>query len=181
MAAAFSDVTLPQGMELSVSLDSPVRSDSSRVGDPVQATLTRAVVVDGIEVVPSGSVLTGDVISVRSAGKVKGRASLALRFASISVVGRDAPYAIAARVGMMAPATKRADAAKIAIPAAGGAIIGGLLGGKKGAVIGTAIGGGGGTAVVLSTAGRQVRLARGTALSLRLDCDATIRVPAGGP
>ncbi len=174
-----SDITLPKGMALRVRLDSPVGSDTSRVGDPVEATLARALVVDGTEVVPSGSVLRGTVVAVRSSAKVKGRASMGLRFESISVAGRDEPCEIAAGVSLMAPATKREDAAKIAIPAAGGGIIGALIGGKKGAAIGAAVGGGGGTAVVLSTAGRQIRLARGTALSLRLERDASMRVPVG--
>ena len=77
-------------------------------------------------------------------------------------------YPIAARLSRLAPATKRQDAAKIGVPAVGGAIIGALTGGKKGAAGGAAIGGGAGTAVVLSTRGREVGLARGSIVSLRL-------------
>jgi hypothetical protein len=175
--ATFRDVTLPQGTRLVVRLESPVGSDSSRVEDPIEATLTDAVFVNGTEVLPAGSIVSGVVAQVRSAGKVRGRASLALSFGSVAIAGRDERYPIAARVGLMAPATKREDVAKIAIPAAGGAIIGGLLGGGKGVAIGAAIGGGAGTAVVLTTAGRQIRLARGTALSLRLDQAVDFRVP----
>ena len=176
--ATFREFTLPQGTMLVVRLDSPVSSDSSRRGDPVEATLTDAVIVDGTEVLPAGSIVRGAVAAVHSAGKVKGRGTLALVFSSVSVAGREAPsYPIAARVGRTARATKGEDAAKIALPAAGGALIGGLLGGKKGVAIGSAIGGGTGTAVVLSTRGRQVRLPRGTALSLRLDHVVEVRVP----
>jgi hypothetical protein len=84
---------------------------------------------------------------------------------------------MAARFEVIAAATKREDAAKIGIPAAGGAIIGGLIRGKKGAAIGTAIGGGAGTAVVLSTPGREIRLPRGTVLTLPLDQAIDVRVP----
>ena len=49
----------------------------------------------------------------------------------------------------MAPATKKKDALKIGVPAAGGASIGALVGGKKGAGIGALAGGGAGTAYVL--------------------------------
>ena len=48
-------------------------------------------------------------------------------------------------LGYMAEATKKDDAVKIGAPAAGGAIIGAIAGGKKGALIGAAIGGGAGT------------------------------------
>ena len=175
--ATFREFTLPEGTPLAVRLDGAVGSDSSRVDDPIEATLTDAVFVDGAEVLPAGSILRGTVAGVESAGKVKGRASLALQFSSISVVGRDERYPIAARMAMMAPATKGEDAAKIGIPAAGGAIIGAIIGGKKGAAIGTAVGGGAGAAVVLSTAGQEIRLASGTALSLPLDRAVDVRVP----
>jgi hypothetical protein len=173
--AKFREFTVPEGTRLAVRLDSAVGSDSSRVEDPIEATLTDAVVVDGTEVLPAGSVVRGNVAAVEPAGKVKGRASLTLQFASVAA--RDERYAIAARDDMMAPSTKREDAAKIGIPAAGGAIVGALIGGKKGAAIGTTIGGGAGAAVVLSTSGDEIRLPRGTVLSLRLDRAVDVRVP----
>jgi hypothetical protein len=176
-AAKFREFTLPEGTKLVVRLDSAVGSDTSRVEDAVEATLTDAVEVDGIDVLPAGSIVRGEVSAAQPAGKVKGRARLALRFTSISVPGRDERSAILARSDMMAPATKREDAAKIGIPAAGGAIIGGIIGGKKGAVIGTAVGGGGGTAVVLATAGEEIRLARGAVLTLPTDQAIDVRVP----
>ena len=102
---------------------------------------------------------------------------MALRFSSIAVAGRDEPYPIAARVSWLAPTTKGKDAAKIAVPAGAGAIIGGIIGGGKGAAIGATIGGGGGTAVVLTTRGPQIRVPAGTALSLPLDQEVDVRVP----
>ena len=91
--------------------------------------------------------------------------------------GRDERFAIVAHVDLRAPATTREDAAKIGIPAAGGAIIGGIIGGKKGAAIGTVVGGGGGTAVVLSTPGDEVRLARGAVLTFPIKQSNDVRVP----
>ncbi|MDO8794103.1 MAG: hypothetical protein Q7J25_05735 [Vicinamibacterales bacterium] len=175
--ARFREFTLPEGAKLVVRLDSAVGSDTSRVEDPVEAILSDAVVVDGVDVLPAGSVVRGNVAAAQPAGKVKGRASLALRFTSVSVAGRDERSAIMARTDMLAPATRGEDAAKIGIPAAGGAIIGGIIGGKKGAAIGTAVGGGGGAAVVLSTSGEEIRLARGALLTLSLDQAVEVRVP----
>ena len=111
---------------------------------------------------------------------MKGRASLSLRFTSVDVAGRDERSAILARTTLRAAATKGKDAAKIGIPAAGGAILGGIFGGKKGAAIGGAVGGGGGTAVVLSTSGDEIGLARGAALALSLDQPSEVRVPIKG-
>jgi hypothetical protein len=175
--ATFREFTLPAGTAFIVRLDSAVGSGSSRVNDPIEATLTNAVVVDGTNVIPVGSIVRGEVSSVQSSGKVKGRGSLSLFFSSVSVAGHAEPYPIAARISRVAPGSKSEEAATIAIPAAGGAIIGALLGGKKGALVGTAIGGGGGTAVVLSTRGPQVELPRGSGLSLRLDHAIDVRVP----
>jgi len=162
---------------LHVRLDSALGSDSSRAGDPIEATLTSAVVIDGTEVIPQGSTVRGEVGAVDPGGKVEGRASMAIRFTSIAVAGRDERYPIATQASWLAPSTKRKDAAKIAIPAAGGAIIGGIIGGKKGAAIGATIGGGGGTAVVLTSRGPQIRLDRGASLSLPLEQDVDVRIP----
>jgi len=175
--AMFREFTVPQGTTLAVRLAAPISSDSSRVGDTVEATLTDAVVVDGTVVLPAGSVFTGAVTEVKEAGRVKGRASLTLQFRSISVTEHDESYSIATPMAILAPATKGADAAKIGAPAAGGAIIGAILGGKKGALIGAAIGGGGGAAVVLMTPGEEIRLPAGTALALQLDRALEVRVP----
>jgi|APFre7841882724_1041349.scaffolds.fasta_scaffold15631_4 hypothetical protein len=175
--AKFREFTLPAGTTLHVRLGSALGSDSSRTGDPIEATLTDAVSVDGTEVLPAGSGVRGEVAAVDPGGKVSGRASMALRFSSIAVAGRDEPYPIAARVSWLAPTTKGKDAAKIAVPAGAGAIIGGIIGGGKGAAIGATIGGGGGTAVVLTTRGPQIRVPAGTALSLPLDQEVDVRVP----
>jgi hypothetical protein len=175
--AKFREFTVPAGTTLHVRLDSALGSDSSQAGDPIEATLTSAVVVDGTDVIPQGSTVRGEVVSVDAGGKVEGRASVVLRFTSIAVAGHAERYPMAARASWLAPSTKGKDAAKIAVPAGAGAIIGGIVGGKKGAAIGAAVGGGGGTAVVLTTRGPQIRLAPGTALSLPLEQGIDVRVP----
>jgi hypothetical protein len=175
--ATFREFTIPQGTKLAVRLDSAVGSDASGVGDPVEGTLTDAVMIEGSEVIPQGSIVRGTVAAADPGGKVSGRASVALRFTSVAVAGRDEQYPITAHVSWLAPTTKGKDAAKIAVPAGAGAIIGGIVGGKKGAAIGAAVGGGGGTAVVMSTRGPQIRLEPGHVLSLPLDHAIDVRVP----
>lgn len=174
--ARFREYTVPEGTRLSVRLETTVASDVSRVEDPVEATLTDAVVVDETTVIPAGSRVLGEVTAAEASGKVKGLASLAIRFHTVVVAGDDR-YPLAARVSQTASPTKAEDAKKIGIPAAGGAIVGGIVGGRKGAVIGGAIGGGAGTAVVLSTAGDEVRFERGTVLTLPIERAIEVRVP----
>ena len=171
-------VTVPAGTVLRLRVERGFGSDISRTEDLVRAHLTRPVVVDGRTVVPAGSLATGYVADARRPGKVKGRARVAVRFNRLFPSGDDDRYTIRTRTwSAVAPATKKKDALTIGAPAAGGAIIGGLLGGKKGAGIGALAGGGGGTAVVLSTRGKEVRIGRGATLNVTLTEPVAIRVP----
>ena len=176
-AAAWREITIPAGTRLAVTLDKPVGSDTSRVEEPVTAHLTRPISVHGDAVLLAGSRVSGVVTDATRSGKVKGRAHIAMRFDSLTPTGDDQRYAIrTASVARTAAATKQKDALEIGAPAAGGAIIGALLGGKKGAAIGAGVGGGAGTAVVLSTRGKEVRLAKGAPLTLTLSAPLTIRI-----
>jgi hypothetical protein len=171
------EVTIPEGTELPIVLETSVGSKTSRVEEPVRARLSRAVSVDGQQVLPEGSIVSGVVTDATPAAKVKGRAHLAVRFDSITPRGGDERYRIeTAAIGRTAPATKKEDAIKIGAPAAGGAIIGAIVGGDKGAAIGAGIGGGAGTAVVLSTSGKETSLPVGSALRLRLTAPLTVRI-----
>lgn len=175
--AKFREYTIPAGTKLSARLETALASDSSRVEESVEATLTEPELVDGVEVLPAGSTLRGKVTVAEKSGNVKGRASLGVEFRSITVAGGNGTYPISTGMQHTAPGTKGDDAKKIGIPAAGGALIGALVGGKKGALIGTAIGGGAGAAVVLTTSGPEVRYARGVILSLSLRESIDVRVP----
>ncbi|MDO8836446.1 MAG: hypothetical protein Q7V01_12670 [Vicinamibacterales bacterium] len=98
--AKFREFSVPAGTAFVLRLVSSAGSASSQVGDPVEATLTDAVAVDGTEVLPAGSTVRGRVSAVDSAGKVKGRGSLALRFTSVFVAGRDEQYPIEAGIAL---------------------------------------------------------------------------------
>ena len=174
----YRDVTLPAGTVIPLVLDSYVASDTSRVESPVRASVRRAIVVNGLTVVPAGSALVGHVTQAERAGRVKGRARVAFRFDQLTIARLNQHVGIrTSSVAREARGTKAKDARTIAIPAAGGAIVGALIDGKKGAAIGAAAGGGGGTAVVLATRGPEVRLGRGDVASVRLLAPVTIRVP----
>lgn len=174
--ATLADVTIPAGTRLPIVLDTAVGSDISRAEQPVNAHLSRAIVINGHAVLPQGSRVSGVVTDATRSAKVKGLAHVAVRFDTLVPAGEDQRYRIrTAAVGRTAPATKKKDALEIGAPAAGGAIIGGIIGGKKGAAIGTAAGGGAGTAVVMSTRGKEVRMGKGTVLTLRLAEPLTVR------
>jgi hypothetical protein len=173
------EYTVPAGTVLNVRLETTVASNANRVGDPVQATLIEPVVVDDRDVVPVGALVKGVVSEVAASGKVKGRAHLGLRFTTIAAHtrGEEDEYAIAAHFARTAESTKGEDVKKVGVGTAAGAIIGGVIGGGKGAAAGAAVGAGGGTAVVLSTAGDEVRLDHGTPLSIRLEHLVIVKLP----
>ena len=176
VSASATHVTIPAGTVLRLRTTRGFGSDISRVEDPVTATLARAVVVDGRTVIPAGSAASGYVSEATRPGKVKGRGRVAVRFTRIDPAGPES-YSIRTRPWVaIAPATKKKDALTIGIPAAGGAAIGALIDGKKGAGIGTAIGGGAGTAAVLTTRGKDVRVGRGATLSIRLSEPLTVEL-----
>jgi hypothetical protein len=172
---AYRDVTIPAGTVLPLTLTTAMASDSSAVEDRVSATLTRAIKIDGQDVVAEGARLDGTVTSVIDSGRVKGRAMIAFRFTSLHDAG-DQYDVTAASVTHRADATKSEDAVKIGVGAGAGAIIGGLIDGKSGAAKGAAIGGGAGTGVVLATKGKDVRLGPGADVSSQLTAPLVVRV-----
>jgi hypothetical protein len=178
--AVARDVTIPAGTQLPITLDTSVGSDTSRAEQPVTAHLTRPIVIHGDTVLPAGSRVGGIVTDATRSGRVKGRAHVALRFDSIAplgAAGEGTRYRMqTTAVGRTAAAQKKRDALEIGGSSAGGALIGAIAGGKKGALIGGAVGGGAGTAVVLSQRGKEVRLPKGTPLTLKLSEPLTVKV-----
>ncbi len=171
------EVTIPAGTSMPVILDTGVGSDTSSVEAPVAAHLARPIVIDGVTVVATGSQVSGVVTDATRAAKVKGRASIAMKFDTLIADEQSERYAIhTSPVSRLAPATKKDDTVKILAPAVGGAIIGRIVGGRKGAAIGAGTGAGAGTAVVMGTRGKEVRLGKGTALTLKLVEPLTVRI-----
>ena len=176
VAPAPRSVTIPAGTVLRLRVDRGFGSDISRVEDSVIATLASPIVINGRTLLPTGSVASGYVSEATRPGKVKGRGRVAVRFTRIDPAGRES-YSIRTRPWVaVAPATKKKDALTIGIPAAGGAAVGALIDGKKGAGIGAAVGGGAGTAAVLTTRGKDVRIGRGATISVRLANPLTVEI-----
>src|SRR5262249_31214244 len=145
------------------------------VDERVRGHLTRAVVVGGETIVPVGSEVSGAVIEATPSHRVKGRAQVGIRLDKLREGGET--YSIATpAITRTAPGQMKKDTAKVAIPAAAGAVLGGVLGGGKGAVIGGAVGGGAGAGYVMSQHGPEVVLSAGTTLTAKLLEQITVRV-----
>ena len=168
-------VTIPAGTVLRVRLAQSIGSDLSHVEDTVRGSLASPVTIGGRTILPTGTPALGIVTDAERSGRVKGRGRVAVRFHQLTADGER--YSIRTRPWVAsAPGTKKRDLATIAVPAAGGAVIGAIADGKKGAGIGAAIGGGAGTGVVLATRGKEVRLSRGRVLAVRLISPVTLSI-----
>jgi hypothetical protein len=171
----WTEITVPAGAVLQATLETAVGSDVSRVESPLTARVASDVEIDGLTVIPAGAELNGSVVGVSRPGKVKGRASVAFRFDRLTTA--DASYNIRTEiVNRQARSTTKEDAMKIGLPAVGGAIVGGIIGGGKGAAIGGATGAGAGTAVVMTTRGDNVHLPVGTAVRVEIAEPLRVRV-----
>lgn len=171
----YRDVSAPVGTALSLSLITPLSTETAKVETPVRARLRQPLVVDGFTVVPAGATLHGDVIEVERAGRVRGRSRLVIRFSEVEVQGQRDPFRSNA-LTFEGEATKGEDAAKVGGGAGIGAVIGGIVGGASGAAKGAAIGGAAGAGTVLATRGRDVELAEGTELNTSLASPYSVRV-----
>jgi hypothetical protein len=162
---------VPVDTEIDVRLPQLLSSATAMVEDRFEAT-TVVDLRDGDRVIiPAGSVMRGVVSSVTKATRLERKGSLTVAFDQVRINGREYPIH-----GTVSQAIEsegiRGEAGKIGAGAGVGAIIGGILGGVKGALAGILIGGGG---TIAATEGKDVELASGTILRVRLDSGLNLR------
>lgn len=175
--ADYREVVLPTGTNLQLELRSAIGSDASQVEDTVRARLRKALTVEGRTILPAGTQVVGYVTDVERAGRVNGRAKLALRFTVVRHDGEE--YDMRTRtIEREAESTKGKDAATIGIGTGAGAVVGAVLGGGSGAATGAAIGAAAGTGTVLATKGDDIRLDVGTLLDTQLTAPLRVVVPS---
>jgi hypothetical protein len=77
---AYQDYQVPAGTWLFIELRTQIASDTSQRADVIRGVLKSAVTQDGVELVPSGSVVLGTVTDVSAALNRMDRARLVFRF-----------------------------------------------------------------------------------------------------
>lgn len=140
------NVTLPASTALELEFAQSLSSEESAVGDPVRARVTQDVVENGVVAVPAGSEVTGQVTEARAVKKIGGQAKLAVMFDMLHLpTGEQTP--ITSSIEFLGKKQTGKDAATIGGSAAGGAVLGRVLGGNDkdkataiGAVVGAAVG-----------------------------------------
>jgi type IV secretion system protein VirB10 len=187
---------IPSGTHVLLRLQNTVNSRTAKVGDYVYLATATPIVTDGGIAVPLGSYVQGVVAMVERAGRVKGRAELAIRLETLTLPsGRR--YRLEPRVAsiegdadgqqvvdrentVQQGSTVGQDAGQVAILAGSGAALGAMVGriGNGGALRGAGIGAGAGAAVglatVLLTRGKDVDLRQGSTIDVVLDRPVTL-------
>jgi hypothetical protein len=166
--------TIPAGTNLGIALVSAVSSKNASVGDAVQATTTEALIVDGVELAPAGSAVTGTVTDVVSATRNKSAettARLNLVFNSLATVGgSESIHGTLLGGEKKAGSTTKRDAAIIVGSGVAGAVLGKVIGKTgKATAAGGVIGAAAGMGVAAMQKGNEVNLPADTKLTIVLD------------
>lgn len=155
------------GSSVRVLLDQGVDSDHARVGQEVPAEFVDAVLVNGQEIIPSGTPAFVKVTAVKGAGHFKGVPEIQVRLSRVTLNGQS--YPLASRSYLARGKSRGKDTAvKTGLAAAGGGILGGILKKGKGAAIGAAAGAGGALGYQAATKAQPAVIPAETVISFRL-------------
>lgn len=179
-------VSIPRDTIMVVELLNGLSTDASQKGDTFQAR-----VIEPRDY--AGAIIDGQVAQVKRPGKAKGTAQLQLSFDEIKLAdgrssrmgaqvievlpagGSQGVGKVDKEGGVQGTGSTKSDATKVGAATGIGAIIGAIAGGGHGAAIGAVIGAGVGTAGVLTSRGKDIRLDQGQQLRIRTAGDAEIR------
>jgi hypothetical protein len=161
-------VTIPAGTMITVRLREELSTKHSQDGQNFTATLDQPLVVDGFVIAERGSSQRGRIVELDRAGRVKGRAALAVELTELSTADGQKIALKTDSFRKEAESGTKGDMAKTGVAAGIGAAIGAIAGGGKGAAIGAGIGGAAGAGGVLATRGKDASLPSETRLTFRL-------------
>ena len=178
---AQSALPVPAGTALMVRLDTTLATFSNRVGDPFQGQITQPVVVNGATVIPVGARVEGRVTKVSEPRRISGRPTLGILAEAVILPTGERYFLDATLTDTNIHGTDvnqegqfkglghdRRDTLEAGGGAAGGMLIGGLIGGGPGILVGGAVGAGSATAHWLAKH-RSATLPAGTQLTLELN------------
>lgn len=149
-AVAAVNTNIPAGTRLSVRVTEKLSSETAKLGERFHGSLAAPVVVNDRTLFPQGSAVTGQVVHVKSSGRLSSPGELTLALRTIQAGGRT--YSVSANPFVMkGESHTKSNVAKIGGTTALGAILGGIFGGGKGAAIGAATGAAAGTGVAAAT------------------------------
>lgn len=190
--AALAQTSLPTGTALKMKLATTLATFSNKAGDPFQARVTEAVVLDGKTVIPVGTTVQGRVTKTSEPRRVAGKPTIALFPETLVLPNGDRFMLNAALVDtdrrrgtdvnnegeLKGAGHDGKDLTEIGMGTGGGMLIGGLAGGGNGLLIGGAIGAGATVTHWLSKH-RSATLPAGTELVMELSRPMEMNPSAG--
>ena len=180
-ATAQSNSPVPAGTALMVRLDTTLATFSNRVGDPFQAKVTKAVVVNGNTLIPVGATVEGRVTKVSEPRRISGKPTIGILPEAMILPSGERYFLDATLIDTNIQGTDvnqegqfkgsghdRHDTIETGAGTAGGMLVGGLIGGGPGILIGGAVGATS-TTVHWLAKHRSATLPAGTELTLELN------------
>lgn len=181
MLAAQTGAPVPAGTVLMVRLETTLATFSNRVGDPFQGKIVQPIVLNGKTLIPAGATVEGRVTKVSEPRRISGKPSLGILPEAVIMPTGERYFLDATLTDTNIPGTDvssegqfkgtghdRRDQLEVGGGAAGGMLIGGLIGGGPGVLIGGAVGATS-TTVHWLAKHRSATLPAGTQLTLELN------------
>lgn len=174
----YRELTVATGTAIRVTLDQPLSTRTSQVGDLFTTTVASDVMTDNGVAIPAGSQIRGRVTAVQKSGQPGQAAVLKIAFDEVTVDG--ATYPVALTVAEANPTTESRTTTgekvgRIGIGAAAGAVLGQVIGkNTESTLIGAAIGAAAGTAIVLGSADADAVLEAGSPMTVTVDQPITV-------
>lgn len=185
-----NEYIVPAGTHVLLRLTNPVNTKTTVAGDRIYLETAVPIFINGRLIIPQGSYVNGSVTDAKSAGRVKGKAELALQYDSITLRNSGVTRDLRSRPDSVAGAgnldktegriqgesSKGADAGRVAQTTAIGTGVGAAIGSAAGHIgtgagIGAAGGAVAGLASVFGSRGKQVVLPTGTTMDMTIDHD----------
>lgn len=167
-------VVIPAGTSITIKTGEALGSKTSQAGQTFTGTVAQPVSVGGKTAIPSGSSITGTVVSAKAKGKIKGEGELSLTLSSVAIKGHTYQIQTSSYDSTVKGKGKR-TAVATGGGAAGGALIGGIAGGGKGAGIGALVGAGAGLVGGTLTGNKQIELPAETAITFTFAAPLTLK------
>ncbi len=181
MLAAQTSAPVPAGTVLMVRLDTTLATFSNRVGDPFQGKIVQPVVLNGKTLIPVGATVEGRITKVSEPRRIQGKPTLGILPEAVIMPTGERYFLDATLTDTNIPGTDvssegqfkgtghdRRDQLEVGGGAAGGMLVGGLIGGGPGVLIGGAVGATS-TTVHWLAKHRSATLPAGTQLTLELN------------
>lgn len=172
--------TIAAGSTLNLVSGSKICTNTSKVGERFNATLSQSVSGSNGAVIPSGAVATVEVTELKRSENANDEIVMGFRIVSVSFGGKTYPVSATtsyAQVNKVRNQPKSKDVQKVVGGAAIGAIAGQILGkSTKATVIGAAVGGAAGAATAAGTANYEGCVNSGGRITATLNSPTQVQI-----